>query len=167
MSIFVNKKNRVRGFSLVEICIVCGILMAVLVPVFSMLSQGTAGTVHNRNDILARQFLSNFISFCNLIPFNDPRINECNDVEIDEINLENDELQKPIKLNDLESLGKNFQQFNSLVQKKTYSVKSFNKDFSVSDWPYRYKFVTASITWKEPGKKEATTLTMTGLVTER
>lgn len=163
----IDNKIKNRGFTIVEICVVCGILMAVLVPVFTMMSQGNAGTVHNRNEILARQYLSNFIAFCNLIPFNDSRIDECTDVEIGDLNLENEELQNPIKLSDLQALGKNFQQFNGLIQKKTYSVKNFNNEFSISDWPYRYKFVTAYITWKEPGKKEATTLTMTGLVTER
>ena len=47
--------RKIQGFSLVEICIVCGVLAVLMIPVFAMMSKGSSVTIRNRNEILAHQ----------------------------------------------------------------------------------------------------------------
>ena len=65
MMISKNSNRYNKGFSIIEICIVCVIIMVVMVPVFTLLSQGNAGTVHNRNEIIARSYAANVINYLN------------------------------------------------------------------------------------------------------
>ena len=74
------KKYRKQGFSIVEIGVACTILLVFLIPIFTILSKGNSGTLHNRNEFAARQFASNIIAYCNIIPFNSPELNEGEDI---------------------------------------------------------------------------------------
>lgn len=151
-----------KGFTLVEVCIGALILMVLLIPVFTLMSQGSSGTIHNRNEILARVYITNIISFCNTISFEDPKLSEVDSVEDNAIK---DKLGMTLDVNgktiDLEeSIDK---AFLNMVTKKTLSIK----DINVEEIGCRYKFITVSIKWKDPSKKNEESIETTGMVTER
>ena len=74
-----NMIYKLKGFSFVEISIVCGILGVLAVPVSSLMSKGASGTIRNRNEILAQQYASNYIAFCNAKPFDDESLKAVTD----------------------------------------------------------------------------------------
>ena len=119
-----NIKKRKTAFSLVEICIVCGIMAALLVPVFALLRQGNTVTVHNRNEILAREFVLNVISYCNLISYDKVR-----DYTSEELSnfppLENEDGTFKIDVN---NLGKNYEIFKSLNPEVSMVVDEVQPD---------------------------------------
>ena len=57
-------KNRKEAFTLVEICIAAIIIILFLLPMFTLLSQGNKGTLHNRNEIYARNYATNILNYC-------------------------------------------------------------------------------------------------------
>ena len=61
--------KRLKGFSAIEICVVGAILTVFLIPVFTLMSQGSSGTIRNRNEIIAQQYASNYIAYCNVETF--------------------------------------------------------------------------------------------------
>ena len=65
----IEYRKKIKGFSLAEICIACGVLVTLLVPVFTLMSRSSSGTIRNRNEILAQEFVSNMISYCNLLSY--------------------------------------------------------------------------------------------------
>ena len=141
-----------KAFTLVEISLACIVLMLILLSVFALMQQGNIGTVHNRNEIIAKQYASNIIAYYNLIPFKDV-------VELDEFVLTNDDgFYINIDNNMIES-------FKNLEPEKKSEVRI--EHFKNDDWPYEYKLVTVTVKWKEPGKPNNDKVTMTGLVVER
>ena len=144
------------GFSIIEICIVCAILLILLIPIFSLLTQGNAGTVHNRNEIIARQYVANIIAYYNLIPYS--QIKEPSQDEIKSLILRNKDNDYKINLNDL---GKDFENFKNLDSKTSVKVKEFKNQF------FNYKVVSVSVDWKEPGKKVSSNVSMSGMITQR
>lgn len=141
-----------KAFTLIEICLACIVLMLILLSVFALMQQGNIGTVHNRNEIIAKQYASNIIAYYNLIPFKDV-------VELDEFVLKN---ENGFNVNLDEKLEASFK---NLEPKKKSKVRI--KHFKNQNWPYEYKFVTVTVEWKEPGKSNNNKVTMTGLVVER
>ena len=135
-------KNRIKGFSIVEVCVVCAILTVFLIPVFTLLSRGSSGTIRNRNEILAQQYASNYIAFCNVAPFDSEDLVEVNEKNCNELNID--------KTEDI---------FKRIVNIKDYP--------ETDDRPYRYKIVTVKVEWQQVGEKKQRDLTMSGLVTER
>ena len=158
-----NKKLYKKiGFSIVEICIACVIFMILLVPIFTIMSKGNSGAIHNKNEFSAKQLASNIIAYCNLIPFNSPEIIEGEDI-INKLKLNSQE-------NDLIEIDGNKQinfaeideNFLRLIKVKKVSVK----DIEMSELPYKYKFVTVRIEWLEPGKTVNNSIEMSGMITE-
>ena len=143
-----DKKIIKFGFSLVEICIVCGILAAFLIPVFTLMSKSTSGTIKNRNEILAQQYASNVIAFCNVAPFDSDILKEADSLVISDTGntLGGIELELPEELKN--------------IAKKTISVKKVNQD----KLPYEYKIVTVKVEWQQPGDNKKRNVTITGLV---
>ena len=157
------KKYRKQGFSIVEIGVACTILLVFLIPIFTILSKGNSGTLHNRNEFAARQFASNIIAYCNIIPFNSPELNEGEDIfEKLKLNLNGNEYFK-LSNNKQVNLKEVDESFMNLVKAKSVSIK----DIIINEIPYKYKFVTVKIEWLEPGKTVNNSVEMTGLVTER
>ena len=158
------KKN---GFSLVEIAIVCGVLLILLIPVFTMLSQGNTSTVHSRNEILANQYAANIISYSKLINYESTFFQHYgnNDGVLDEnlILNNNNGLETPINLDDL---GESFVAFKNLNPTTYIRVQDYNYDFT-SNWSYRYKVITVKVEWNEPGEPDKQIVEKTGLITER
>ncbi len=148
--------NLKKAFTLAEICIACGVLMALLVPVLTLLSKGSSGTILNRNQIMAQEYISNVIAFYNARPFDD-----------DELKAKDGDETKPIeeelKITNMGITIKVPEELSKLVKKKTVQIK----DFSNSDMPYKYKLITATIVWLQPGETKNREVTMTSLVTER
>lgn len=150
--ILYTKKKRL-GFSLAEVCILCGILGVLLVPVFTLMSRSSSGTIRNRNEILAQMHCSNAIAFCNAIKFDDDFLKACNDVSIAEglsINLGSDKISLDIEGED----------------KKLFTRTKSIQDFTQDTWPYKYKLVSIKVQWLQPGEKDKRTVKMTGLITE-
>lgn len=150
-----NNKNN-KGFSIVEICIVCVIIMVLMVPIFTIMSQGNAGTVHNRNEIIARNYAANIIAYFNLIPFND--IKELSKEELNSLVLENADANLNINLNDL---GSNFEYFKNLDFNASVKVKEFANQLN------KYKVVSVTVEWKEANKKTISKINLSGMVTNK
>ena len=157
------KYKKIQGFSLVEICIACIIVMLLLVPVFTLLTQGNSGTTQNKNEIYARAYASNILAFCNLIPFNSKAIKDDIEIELDgnpEVNTIKEKLGLVLKLDDKEDFYNNFLQ---LLVKRKISIKNVK----VGEWGYNYKLVLVKVEWKEPGKAVNNSVEISGLVSER
>ena len=147
-----NKNSYNNGFSIVEICIVCVIIMVLMIPLFTILSQGNAGTVHNRNEIIARSYAANVIAYFNLVPYNEVR--DLTKDELSTLTLENTNLK--ININDL---GNNFEYFKSLDFNVYANVKEFKNKLN------DYKVVTVTVEWKETNKKTISKISQSGMVT--
>ena len=80
-----NRNSQRFAFSLVEISIVCVVLLVLLVPVFTLMSRGSSNTIRNRNEIIAQQYASNLIAYCNAVPFNDEYLVETEGKSVTEI----------------------------------------------------------------------------------
>ena len=157
-----NRYHRQRhGFSIVEICMTCVIFMILLIPIFTIMSKGTSGTIHNKNEFSAKQLAANIIAYCSLIPFNSPELDEGEDI-IDRLKL-NSEENNLININDkiinIADIDYSFQQ---LIKAKQVSIK----DMELSELPYRYKYVTVRIEWLEPGKTANNYIEMSGMLKE-
>lgn len=140
-----------EGFSLIEISIVCGILVIFLVPVFTLMTKSSSGTIRNRNEILAQQHASNVIAFCNALKYDDDFLAESE--------------EKPTK-NLLITAGDNKIDLNiekNSIFKRTIAIKEFKDD----NWPFCYKVITVKVEWQEAGEKKKRKVQMTGLVTNR
>ena len=150
-------KNKInKGFSIIEISIVSVIIMVLMIPVFTLLSQGNAGTVHNRNEILARNYAANIIAYLNLLSYND--IKDMNKDELSSLALENKDTNLKIELNDL---GKNFELFKNLDFNSFVKVKEFNNQLN------KYKVVSVTVEWKETNKKTTSSVSLSGMVTNK
>ncbi len=155
----ISKNSKIRnskGFSIIEICIVCVIMLVVMIPIFTLMSQGNAGTVHNRNEIIARNYAANIIAYLNLLPYND--VKELNKAELSSLALENTETNLKIDLNDL---GKNFDYFKTLGFNAYVKVSEFNNRFN------KYKVVAVTVEWKETNKKTVNSISLSGMVTNK
>ncbi len=145
-----TRKNR-KAFSLIEICIVCGVLIIFLVPVLTLLSRSSSGTIRNRNEILAQQHASNVIAFCNALKYDD-----------DFLKPTDNKVPENLKINAGDHVIDLNLEENSIFS-RTISIKEF-KD---GDWPFHYKTITVTVQWQQPGEKEKRKLQMTGLVADR
>ena len=149
----VKNKSKSNGFSIVEICIVCGILTIFLVPIFTLMSRGSSGTIRNRNEILAQQYASNYIAYCNLQPFDSEYLNETTE-------------EKNIEKLDLKKDGAIFAEIDKLEESfaRYVSIKDYPKTDEI---PYSYKLITVRVEWKQAGEKTNRQVTMCGLVADR
>ena len=158
MAILYYRKKYNFGFSLIEICIACIVLAVILIPVFTLLSKGNAGTLHNRNEILAREYAANIIAFYNLKQYDE--VKEPSADELNSMTLESEDKNFKIDLNDL---GYNFEALRNLNLNTDVKIEEFNSD----SWAYKYKFISVTVEWKESNKPNPSKITMTGMVTER
>lgn len=158
-----NTFNYKKAFSLVEISIVCGVLMILLIPVFTMMSQGNKSTVQNRNELLANEYALNIISYVNLINYDDiffQHYDSNYSLLGDELILD-DGHGKKINLNDL---GESFEGLRNL--KPEVYIKIIDNPGNTSNWSYKCRVVSVKIEWKEPGLTNKQVIEKTGLVTE-
>ena len=147
-----KKINRFNGFSSIEICVVGAILTTFLIPVFTLMTRGSSGTIRNRNEIIAQQYASNYIAYCNVETFDSEKLKEIEEKEINELNIE---LKDGSKIN-IDKTEKNF--------KRLVSIKDYP---DTDERPYKYKIITVKIEWQQIGEKKKRDFIMSGLVTER
>lgn len=135
--------------------------MILFIPIFTLMSKGTSGTIHNKNEFSAKQLASNIIAYCNLVPFSSPEIAEGEDI-IDKLKL-NSEENNLINLNNKKiNIADIDESFLKLIKVKKVSIK----DIEFSELPYRYKYVTVRIEWLETGKKVNDFIEMSGMIKE-
>ena len=137
-------KNK-SAFTLVEVSIVCGIIVILLVPVFTLMSKGSSTTIRNRNEILAQQYASNLIAYCNAVPFDDDYLTDSEGRSIPELSVKD-------KLEKVED-----------IFTRTLSVSTFVDDVSGC----KYKLVSVKVEWQQPGELNKHNVIMSGLVNER
>ena len=155
---FNGLKLKYKGFSFVEISIVCFIMLILLIPIFTLMSRGSSVTVRNRNEILAQQYASNVIAYCNALPFNDRFINYEEGVttkEIEGMLIKDIPGQENISIDLPVELGEN--------ASKTMTVINYDR---TDNWPYRCKLITVKVEWLQSGETKTRNVTMTGLVRE-
>lgn len=150
------KQKKIQGFSLVEICIVCGVLAVLMLPVFAMMSKGSAVTIRNRNEILAQQHALNVISYCNIVPYDDPFLNVTEGEDgkpVGELTIKFSE-DTVIDMNMTEEGFKK-------IATRTVSIKEFNPG---DGWPNKYKIVTVKVEWQQVGEPNTRKVCMSGLI---
>lgn len=147
-----NYRYRTKAFSIVEITIAIAILMFLLLPVFTMMTRGSKGTILNRNEILAQQYASNYIAYCNLQPFNSEYLKETTE-------------ERNVPSLDLKKGGSAFAVIDKLEEgfSRFVSIKDFPDSHEI---PYKYKVITVRVEWQQSGEKTRRKVTMCGLVTE-
>lgn len=147
-----NYNYRTKAFSIIEITIAIAVLMCLILPTFTMMTRGSKGTILNRNEILAQQYASNYIAYCNLQPFDSDLIKETTE-------------EKNVDKLDVTRGGSVFAKIDKLEEGFSRFVTI--KDFPDSDEiPYKYKVITVRIEWQQSGEKSKRKITMCGLVTE-
>lgn len=150
-------KCKIKGFSFVEISIVCFILLVLLLPIFTLISRGSSVTVRNRNEILAQQYALNIMAYCNSIPYN----NDFFKVTGDE---KTKELDKQITVWGHDDLSIDFPVELGETASKTITINDFEKN---DKWPFRCRLITVKVEWLQPGETKTRNVTMTGMVREK
>ena len=153
-----KQKKIKKAFSLVEICVVCAILSFLWVPLFTLMSKGSSGTIRNRNEILAQQYASNVIAYCNILKFDDDFLKETEEKIIGSGTL-NLTLANDIKIN-MDITEESF----SKIATRTISIRDYNPSNSISYFPYKYKIITSKVEWFQQGENKIRNVTITGLV---
>jgi hypothetical protein len=62
---------RVKAFSFVEILVAVVCLAMVMIPLTTMFSFSSSGTIQNRNDLLARQHAANILDYAYSLAYDD------------------------------------------------------------------------------------------------
>lgn len=150
------KKCKIKGFSFVEISIVCFILLVLLIPIFTLISRGSSVTVRNRNEILAQQYASNIMAYCNSLPYNNDFFKVVGDEKTKE-------LDKQISVFKHEDLIIDFPVELGESASRTITINNFEKN---DKWPYRCRLITVKVVWLQPGETKTRNVTMTGMVRE-
>lgn len=121
-----------QGFTFVEILFAMVCLGILLVPVFRMLGQGSAGVVRNRNEILAQQHASNIMSYAYFLPYDHEflKVSASRELTALETNLGGTSVD----------LGVNEPGFRRTLQ--VSEVKP-------TAWKHAYKIVTVVVRWQE------------------
>ncbi len=138
------KENK-TGFSMVEISIVCCVVIVLLVPVFALMSRGSSTTIRNRNEILAQQYASNLIAYCNAVPFDNEYLTDSEGKSVPILMVKD----KEEKIEDIFT--------------RTLSVSTYLDDVSNR----KYKLVSVKVEWQESGKANKHNVIMSGVVSEQ
>ncbi len=150
--------DKIKGFSFVEITIVTGIMALLSVPIFSLMSKGTSGTFRNRNEILAQQYASNIIAFCNAKEFDDDSLKAVTDKIIT-----NGDVYEITAGDNKINLDITEDYFNKIAT-RTITIK----DFDGSDkWSCKYKLITVKVEWQQPDELKPRNVTLNGIISER
>ncbi len=120
------------AFSFVEILFAIIALGILIAPIFSMFSQGSSGTVRNRNDILAQQHASNLLAYAFALPYDHAMLETGPAREVGELNVPAGSEVLP--------LGMEEEMFRRTIE--VGEVKPV-------DWRFSYKTVIVKVAWKE------------------
>ncbi len=122
-----------RGISLVEILIATFLLMVLVGPLFNLFSHSVAGTIMNRDEMLANDYAADLVAMARTIDYDDlPIVNRMllNDLVVDNYS------EKPLE-------------------------EGFDRYLSVAEFTdipnsiYRYKVITAEVEWTSSGVRRS------------
>lgn len=126
------KLPKKAAFSFVEILFAIIALGVLIAPIFSMFSQGSSGTVRNRNDILAQQHASNLLAYAFALPYDHVMLETGPAREVGELNVPAGSEVLP--------LGMEEEMFRRTIE--VSEVKPV-------DWRFSYKTVVVKVAWKQ------------------
>ncbi|MGM0600155.1 MAG: type IV pilus modification PilV family protein [Candidatus Rifleibacteriota bacterium] len=136
---------RIKAFSFVEILVAVVCLAMVMIPLTTMFSFSSSGTIQNRNDLLARQHAANILDYAYSLAYNDAFL-------------------EPVSQKSVPTVS-----FNSGSEELVLDMEEiFTRSVSIEevkpvDWKYSYKLIKVAVTWNE-GKTEDEELIMTGVI---
>ncbi len=132
-----------RGFSFVELMVAILILAMGLLPIFWFFSRSNMGTIKTRDEILAQQYAAELIDYARARGY---AANEVTGEEGSEIR-------------EIEIAGQKTTVEERFVRR--LYVKDLRPDHH-SEWPCRYRTVTAEIRWQAETQQRS--LRLTGLI---
>ncbi len=138
-------RNPSNGFSLVEVLFAVVCISLLFIPVYSIFSHGSYGTVQVRHEVVAQQHAANLLAYLYLFPYEHTNLTPCVDKEFTDLDLEMG----------AESLD--------IALEKEYSRRLSIAEFSDGTWPVNYKVIKVSVSWSELEKKQQK-LELCGLV---
>ncbi|MEW6709508.1 MAG: hypothetical protein AB1403_06750 [Candidatus Riflebacteria bacterium] len=124
------------AFSFVEIMFAVILLGILLVPIYSLFSQGSHGAIQSRNEILAQQHASNLLAFLHLFPYDHEFLTPVFKREFGRLDLV------------LESEALNLEP--EPLFKRFLTIK----EISPTNWSRKYKIITINLEWSEGQKKQ-------------
>ena len=146
--------NIKKGFSIAEVCVVCGIMAVLLIPIFTIMSKSNTGTIRNRNEVLAQQSVSNILNRLCMQKFKSVELEATAERQITDLMKKITIAGKEIDLID-ESFDK--------IATFTYSVTEFPES---PTWPNAYKVVTVYVNWQQLGNNPKRNMKMSGVVAD-
>lgn len=139
-------RNR-KAFSLVEIMVAIICLAVVLIPLTTMFSAGSSDTIHNRNDILARQHTANLLDYAYSLAYSDTFLLPGNNRAVPSVSFKAGSEDITLDMEDIFS--------------RSISVE----EIKPANWRYSYKLIKVSVEWQE-NKNIKKEITMTGVVSD-
>lgn len=131
-----SKSKLKQAFSFVEIMFAVVCVGLLLVPVYSIFSQGSMGAIQSRNEIIAQQHAANLLSFLSLFPYDHKFLNPTENQDFKKLELE------------LEGEALN------LEPEAMFSRRIAIKELVPDAWQKQYKLIIVTLNWKEAGQKE-------------
>lgn len=138
-------KKRKSAVSLVELMFAMVCFALLLMPVYSLFSQGNFGTWQVRHEVIAQQHAANLLSYLYLFPYDHRNLSECSNKNFTDLELE----MGAEKL--------------SLKTEPPYARALTIKEYVNPDWPLKYKIMTINVTWENADRKQRT-LQLSGMV---
>jgi hypothetical protein len=135
------------AFSFVEILIAIICLAMVMIPLTTMFSISSSGTIQNRNDILARQHVANLIDYACCLPYNHSFLKPVNEKQVDSVSINSGTEQLAL---DMES-----------IFTRSISIE----EIKPAGWKYAYKVLKVKVKWIE-ARNKTKEIEMTGLITD-
>ncbi|MFZ5953185.1 MAG: type IV pilus modification PilV family protein [Candidatus Rifleibacteriota bacterium] len=139
--------KNLRAFSFVEIMIAIICLSVVLIPLTTMFSASSTGTIQNRNDILARQHAANLLDYSYSLPYADDFLKPAVDREVGKVSFKSGS----------EDISLEIEQ----IFKRTISIE----EIKPANWKYAYKLLKVRVSWFE-NKTIEKEIVMTGVLTD-
>ena len=137
---------KIKAFSFVEILVAVVCLAMVMIPLTTMFSFSSSGTIQNRNNLLARQHAANILDYAYSLAYDDGFLEPISQKTVPSVSFNSG----------TEELELDMQEFFT----RTVSVE----EVKPVDWKYSYKLIKVAISWNE-GKTEDEELIMTGVIT--
>lgn len=136
---------RVKAFSFVEILVAVVCLAMVMIPLTTMFSFSSSGTIQNRNDLLARQHAANILDYAYSLAYDDSFLEPVSQKSVATVSFNSGSEELVL---DMEPLFT-----------RTVSIE----EVKPTDWKYSYKLIQVKISWNE-GKTDDEELVMTGVI---
>ena len=137
---------RIKAFSFVEILVAVICLALVMIPLTTMFSFSSSGTIQNRNDLLARQHAANILDYAYSLAYDDAFLEPVSQKSVPMVSFTSGSEVLELGIEDFFT--------------RTVSIE----EVKPADWKYSYKLIKVKMSWDE-GKKEDEEMIMTGVIT--